>query len=90
MTRQKRGTPSTKFNIKGFDQDMPQGNTWPNLLNVSEFKDQLIEMMKQFVLDFCSRSLPKSVLFIITSGEKIYFISVCNQEDADTCLLTCF
>ena len=90
MTRQKRGTPSTKFNIKGFDQDMPQGNTWQNLLNVSEFKDQLIEMIKQFVLGFDSRILPRSVPFIIASREKIYFISVSNQGDADTCLLTCF
>ena len=38
MARQKRGTSSTMFNITGFEQNMPQGNNWQELLNNSEYK----------------------------------------------------
>ena len=44
MTKQKRGTSSTKFNITGFEQNMPRGNTWKELLNVSEYKDEMIKV----------------------------------------------
>ena len=50
MARQERGTSSTKFNITGFEQNMPQGDTWQELLNDNEYKDQLIEIIKQYVL----------------------------------------
>ena len=40
MTRQKRGTFCTKFNITGFEQNMPQDKNWQELLNDSEYKDQ--------------------------------------------------
>ena len=33
MTKQKRGTTSTKFNITGFEQNMPQSNNWQEFLN---------------------------------------------------------
>ena len=33
MTKQKRGTTSTKFNITGFEQNMPQSNKWQEFLN---------------------------------------------------------
>ena len=46
MTRQKRGTSSTKFNSTGFDQNIPQGNNWEKLWNDSVYKDHLIEMTK--------------------------------------------
>ena len=46
MTRQKRGTSSTKFNITGFEQNIPQGNNWEKLWNDSDYKDHLIEMTK--------------------------------------------
>ena len=74
MTRQKGGTSSTKFNNTDFEQNMPQGNNWQELLNNSEYKDQLIEMIKQYVLEFGSGILPRCTLFIITSREKEYFI----------------
>ena len=85
MTRQKRRTSSTNFSIASFEQNMPQGNNWQKLLNNSEYKDQLIEMAKPYVLEFGSGILPKSP-FIITSREKQYFtlpagnhvISGCN------------
>ena len=47
MTRQERGTSSTKFNVICFEKNMPQGDTWQELLNDNECKDQLIEMIKQ-------------------------------------------
>ena len=75
MTRQKGGTSSTKFNNTGSEQNMPQGNNWQELLNNSEYKDQLIEMIKQYVLEFGSGILPRCTLFIITSREKECFIS---------------
>ena len=95
MTRQKRGTSSSKSNITGFEQNMPQSNNWHKFLNNSEFKDQLIEMMKQYVLEFGSGILPRSTPFITTSSEKEYLISPvgnqvisgCNHEDADTRLV---
>ena len=73
MRRQERGTSSTEFSIPGFEQNMPQGDTWQELLNDNEYKDQLIEMIKQYVLEFASGILPRSIPFIITSTEKDYF-----------------
>ena len=59
-------------------------------MNHSKYKDQLIEMTKQYVLEFGSEILPRSTFFIITSREKEYlispagnhYISNCNREDA--------
>ena len=74
---------------------MPQGNSWQELLNDGEYKDQAIEMIKQYVLEFSSGILPKFTPFIITSRENEYFISParnqvmrgCNHEYAGTRLL---
>ena len=52
-------------------------------------------MIKQYVLEFGSRILPRSIPSIITSIEKDYFIlpagneviSVFNHEEVDTCLV---
>ena len=33
ITRQERGMSSTKFSITSFEQNMPQGDTWQELLN---------------------------------------------------------
>ena len=95
MTRQERGTSFTKFNITGFEQNMPQRDTWQEYLNDNGYKDQLIEMIKQYVLKLASGILPRSIPFIITSRENDYFISpagnkvmnVCNHEGAHTCLV---
>ena len=95
LARQERGTSSTKFNITGFEQNMTQGSTWQELLKDNEYKGQLIEMIKQYILAFGSEILPRSIPFIITSREKDYFISpagnkvisVCNHEEADTGLV---
>ena len=54
MARQKRGTSSAKFSNTGFEQNMPQGNNWQELLNDSAYKYQLIEMIKQYLLEFGS------------------------------------
>ena len=70
MTRQKPGTSSIKFNITGAEQNMSQGKNWQELLNNSEYKDQLIEMIKQLILEFGSEILARSTSFIITSREK--------------------
>ena len=67
MTRQKRGTSSL---ITGFEQNMSQVNNRQELLNGSEYKDQLIEMTKQYVLKFGSGILPRSPPFVINSREK--------------------
>ena len=74
MARHKRGTCSTKFNITGFEQNMPQGNNWRDFLNDNEQKDQLPEIMKQYVLEFGSEMLPRLTPFIITSREKEYIL----------------
>ena len=79
MARQTRGTSSTKFNITGFEQNTPQGNNWQELLNNSEYKDYLIEMIKPYVLEFGS-GIPRSTSFIITSREKEYFISPVGNQ----------
>ena len=57
---------------------MLQSNNWQELLNASEYKDQLIEMMKQYVLECGFGILPRSTPFIITSREKEFFF--CLQE----------
>ena len=49
---------------------MPQGSNRQELLNDSKHKDQLIEMIKQYVRDFGSEILPRSTPFIITSRKK--------------------
>ena len=46
MTRHKQGTSSTNFNITDFGQNTPQVNNWQELFNDSEYKYQLIEMIK--------------------------------------------
>ena len=94
MTRQKR-LASFKFNITVFEKNMPQGNTWQELLNASKYKDLFIEMIKQYVLQFSSGILPRSIPFIMTSRKKENFIlptrnqviSPCNHEEADTRLV---
>ena len=53
---------------------MLQGNNWQELLNNSQYIDQLIEMIKHYVLEFGSGILSQSTLFIITSREKEYFV----------------
>ena len=53
-----------------FEHKMPQENTWQELLNVSEYKDQLIQMIKQYALEFGSGILPRTVPFNIISREK--------------------
>ena len=37
---------STKFNIAGIEQNVLQGNNRQELLNGSQYEDQLIEMIK--------------------------------------------
>ena len=80
MTRQKRGTSSTKFNNTGFEQNMLEGKNWQELLNDSQFKDQLIEITKEYVLEFGTRILPRSTPFVTTSREKEYFISPTENQ----------
>ena len=70
MSGLKRGTSSSIFNITGFEKTMPQGKNWQELLKNNEYKDQLIEMTKLYVLEFGSRILPRSPPFIIPSTEK--------------------
>ena len=70
ITRQKQGTSFTKFNITGFEQNIPQGNNWNELFNDNEYKYHLIEMTKQYVLEFGSGNLPRSTPFIIPSRGK--------------------
>ena len=57
---------------------MPQSNNWQELLNANEYKDQLIEMMKQYVMESGFGILSRSTPLIITSREKEYFF--CLQE----------
>ena len=78
--RQKRGTSSTKFNNTGFEQNMLEGKNWQELLNDSQFKDQLIEITKEYVLEFGTRILPRSTPFVTTSREKEYFISPTENQ----------
>ena len=73
MTKQKRDTSSTKFNITGFEENIPQINNWHKLLNGSEYKDQLIEMTKQYVLEFDSGVLPRSTSFYYQFKRKRIF-----------------
>ena len=80
MARQKRVTSFTKFSIIGFEQSMPQGNNWQEFLNDSENKDQLIEIIKQYVLEFGSGILSRCNPFLITSGKEKYFISHAGNQ----------
>ena len=50
MSGLKRGTSSSIFNITGFEKTMPQGKNWQELWKNNEYKDQLIEMTKLYVL----------------------------------------
>ena len=54
---------------------MLEGKNWQEFLNDSQFKDQLIKIMKEYVLEFGTGILPRSTPFITTSREKEYFIS---------------
>ena len=59
------------INITGFEQNVLQGNNWQKLLNDSQYKDELIEMIKHYVQEFGSGILPRSAPFIITSGSQV-------------------
>ena len=90
MSRQNREISSSKFKITDFEQNMPQGNNWQKLLNDSEYKDQSIEMIKQYILEFVSGILPRTTPFIIISTGNEYYVSPaenqvisgCNHEDS--------
>ena len=90
MARQKRGTSSAKVNITGFEQNMPQGNNWQEFLKDSEYKDPLIEMMRQYVLEFVSGVLPGSSPFIIASRENEYSISPAENRCRHSSCVTWF
>ena len=95
MTRQKRCTSSAKFNFTVLEKNMLQGNPCQELLNDSEYKYQLIEMIMQYVLEFSSGILPRSIPYIITSTENQYFLlpagnqvlRVFNHEEEDNLLV---
>ena len=90
MARQKRGTSSAKVNITGFEQNMPQGNNWQEFLKDSEYKDPLIEMIRQYVLEFVSGVLPRSSPFIIASRENEYSISPAENRCRHSSCVTWF
>ena len=90
MARQKRGTSPAKVNITGFEQNMPQGNNWQEFLKDSEYKDPLIEMMRQYVLEFVSGVLPRSSPFIIASRENEYSISPAENRCRHSSCVTWF
>ena len=90
MARQKRGTSSAKVNITGFEQNMPQDNNWQEFLKDSEYKDPLIEMMRQYVLEFVSGVLPRSSPFIIASRENEYSISPAENRCRHSSCVTWF
>ena len=90
MARQKRGTSSAKVNITGFEQNMPQGNNWQEFLKDSEYKDPLIEMMRQYVLEFVSGVLLRSSPFIIASRENEYSISPAENRCRHSSCVTWF
>ena len=73
MARQKRGTSSAKFSNTGFEQNMPQGNNWQELLNDSAYKYQLIEMIKQYLLEFGSVFF-QDLLLIYLFQEKMKYM----------------
>ena len=70
MTKQKRDTSFTKFSITGFKQNMPQSNNWQELLNDSEYLNQLIEMIKQYLLEFGSGTLSRSTFLLLLQEKK--------------------
>ena len=76
MARQKGGTSSNT----GFEQNMLEGKNWLEFLNDSQFKDQLIKIMKEYVLEFGTGIFPRSTPFITTSREKEYFISPTGNQ----------
>ena len=73
MARQKRGTSSAKLSNTGFEQNMPQGNNWQELLNDSAYKYQLIEMIKQYLLEFGSVFF-QDLLLIYLFQEKMKYM----------------
>ena len=77
MKRQERGTSSTKFNILGFEQNMPQGKTSQELLNDNECKDQLIKIDKTVYTGVRFRNSTKIYSFYYYFRRKrlLYFAS---------------
>lgn len=75
ILRQKRGTSSTMINITGFEQNMPQGNTRQQLLNNNECQDQLIKMIKQYVLELEFHNFSKIYSFYYYFNRKRFILS---------------
>ena len=80
--------------IDGFEQHMPQGLKWVEFLSNNFNKEELINLISQYLQ---SDDIRKSFThpFIVTCGEGAYNIpaqgqittSICNHEEADTRLV---
>ena len=94
-TRKDRGLSSIKVTVQGFDQHMPQGTRWSELLHNGENKSSLLKLISKFVQSEDGRKCLRYP-FIVTEEEKTYkveknqvtFVHVCNNhEEADTRLV---
>jgi len=83
MIRKKRGLSAFNFNVTGFDQNMSQANIWNNLLRNNDYKDQLIELIKDCILKEGQKILPRTVPFVITSKDKSFTITSAGEERLD-------
>ena len=75
MTRKARGTSSTKFNITGFEQNTPQSDSWQELLNDNEYKDQLIEMINSMYWSSVPEFYQDLFLLLLLRKKKIVLFS---------------
>ena len=96
LTRIERGLSATNVIVQGVEQNMPQGNKWQELLHSNNFKQQIIELIKDYILKERSSILQlQNISFIITAKNKVYKITNditenlpdCNHEEADTQLV---
>ena len=93
-TRKFRGETGRNIHIDGFEQHMPQGLKWVEFLNNNFNKEELINLISQYLQ---SDDIRKSFThpFIVTCGEATYNIlsqrqitsSICNHAESDTSLV---
>ena len=92
-TRIKRGNPGIAAQVQAVDQHMLQGTQWQEFLHNKENKQQLVQLICNYVTSEAKQDL--ELPFIITAADQTYQVKgnevtamfQCNHEEADTRLV---
>ena len=81
-----------RIHVSGFDQKMPRGNKWVDILSNNSNKADLINLLFKYVESGAAMKLTENLVLKITENEntwqtengRLLNIFKCNHEEADT------